>query len=185
MKEKLIILAKKIKEKFRKRKLIVLGILAAFVLSATAVYAGAVPYYWYNKYLSWDGRRLVGWFLSKHQTHTHSGAYMNGPKIGTAGLANGAVTREKVAGRAIFASQLKMSVIQLAVAPGTTSGSTGPVSWYVGGEILGFYPATNQDQFVDSLGLNPNTGNITITLAAPATAENRFNIVVAEGPSGL
>lgn len=50
----------------------------------------------------------------------------------------------------------------------------------VGGVILGYYVAGNQDQYVDNVVLNAN-GSVTVTLAANAVAINNIRVVVARG----
>jgi len=87
--------------------------------------------------------------------------------IQTADLASGAVTKAK----------LGYKVVTVTVASGATSGSSAADSELVGGEILGIYPAGNQDQFVDNVTLNSD-GSITVTLAAAATDDNTFKVVV-------
>jgi len=68
-------------------------------------------------------------------------------------------------------------VVTVSVQVGQSSGSSSADKLLVGGTIIGYYPAGNQDQFVDNILLNAN-GSITITLAANAVAVNSFNVVV-------
>ena len=79
--------------------------------------------------------------------------------------------------RLLKKSDLDYKVVTVTVATGATSGSSAADSELIGGEILGFYPAGNQDQFVTNVVLNPD-GSVTVTLAAAATADNVFNVVV-------
>ena len=79
--------------------------------------------------------------------------------------------------RLLKKSDLDYKVVSVTVVAGATSGSSAADSELVGGEILGFYPAGNQDQFVANVVLNPD-GSVTVTLAAAATADNVFNVVV-------
>jgi hypothetical protein len=58
----------------------------------------------------------------------------------------------------------------------TTGGTTGTATVPRGGTILGYYPTSNQDQLVDSIAISGTT--LTITLAAAATADNVFKVVV-------
>ena len=74
-------------------------------------------------------------------------------------------------------SELGYKVVTVTVAAGATSGSSAADSEIAGGEILGVYPAGNQDQFVDNVVLNTD-GSITVTLAAAATNDNTFKVVV-------
>lgn len=61
------------------------------------------------------------------------------------------------------------------VAVGQTTGTAAVVS---GSKVLGFYPAGNQDQFVDNVVIA--TTVCTVTLAAAATAINTYSVVVLE-----
>ena len=70
-------------------------------------------------------------------------------------------------------SKLSYEVVEVTVAAEGTTG-TGTVT--AGSIILGYYPISNQDQFVDSIAVSETT--LTITLAAAATADNKFNVVL-------
>jgi len=87
--------------------------------------------------------------------------------VGTAELVSGAVTKPKLA----------YKVVAVTVAAAATSGSSAADPELVGGEILGYYSTGNQDQFVDNVVLGAD-GSVTITLAAAATADNTFKVVV-------
>ena len=56
--------------------------------------------------------------------------------------------------------------------------TTGTVTVVAGSTILGFYPATNQDQFVDNVAISSTA--LTVTLAAAATANNVFKVTLLE-----
>jgi len=71
-----------------------------------------------------------------------------------------------------------IKTVSVSVSAGATSGTSAADSDLVGGTILGYYPAGNQDQLVDNITLGAD-GKVTITLAAAATAENKFKVVVA------
>ncbi|MBW2672972.1 MAG: hypothetical protein JRD89_06075 [Deltaproteobacteria bacterium] len=73
--------------------------------------------------------------------------------------------------------KVAVKAVAVTVPAGATSGSSAADSELAGGGIVGYYPTGNQDQFVDSVVLNPD-GSVTITLAAAATADNTFNVVV-------
>jgi len=85
----------------------------------------------------------------------------------TGDLLDNEVTKPKIA----------YKTVSVTVATGATSGSSAADSDLVNGEIFGFMPAGNQDQFVDNVVLNAD-GSVTVTLAAAATADNVFKIVV-------
>jgi len=74
---------------------------------------------------------------------------------------------------------LAHKVVAVTVVVAATSGSSAADSELVGGQILGYYSTGNQDQLVDNVSLGLD-GSITITLAAAATANNTFNVVVAK-----
>jgi|Deesub1362A_J573_1020465.scaffolds.fasta_scaffold00327_15 hypothetical protein len=76
-------------------------------------------------------------------------------------------------------SKLAYKVVTVTVSASATSGSSAADSDLVGGEILGVYPAGNQDAFIDNVVLNAD-GSVTITLAAAATADNTYKVVVLE-----
>ena len=84
-------------------------------------------------------------------------------KAGAVTIGNGKVT----------ASKLSYEVVEVTVAADGTTG-TGTVT--AGSIILGCYPISNQDQFVDSIAVSETT--LTITLAAAATADNKFKVVL-------
>ena len=73
----------------------------------------------------------------------------------------------------IRARNMDMSSYEVTVASGDT---TGTVTVPQGSTIVGYYPTSNQDQFVDSVAISGTT--LTITLAAAATADNVFNVNV-------
>jgi hypothetical protein len=92
-------------------------------------------------------------------------------------IADGAVTTPKLAAGAVTKTKLGFKVVSITVAAGATTGSSAADSELVGGQILGYYPTGNQDQFVDNITLNAD-GSVTVTLAAAATAANTFNVIV-------
>lgn len=93
--------------------------------------------------------------------------------VGDVEIADLSITEAKLAAAAVAKAKLKYEVITVTVATGQTAG-TGTV--VAGGEILGFYPISNQDQLVDSVAIASTT--LTVTLAAAATADNVFKVVV-------
>lgn len=97
--------------------------------------------------------------------------------IGSKHIADGTVTVDKLADAVINKSKLAYKVVSVTVASGATSGSSAADDDLINGEILGIYPAGNQDQFIDNVTLNSD-GSITVTLAAAATDDNVFKVVV-------
>lgn len=73
----------------------------------------------------------------------------------------------------VTASKLSYEVVEVTVASSETEG-TGTVT--AGSIILGCYPKSNQDQFIDSIVVSDTT--VTVTLAGTATADNVFNVVL-------
>ena len=106
--------------------------------------------------------------------------------VQTGDLAPDAVTAEKIkdgevkageiGAEAVTKPKLAVKEVSVTVAAGGTSGSSDADPELVGGEILGYFPAGNQDQFVADITLNAD-GSITITLAAAATADNTFKVI--------
>ena len=93
--------------------------------------------------------------------------------ITTAMIQNLAVTEGKLAANAVAQAKLKYEVVNVNVSAGQTQGTGTCTS---GSIIIGFYPAGNVDQFVDSISVSGTT--ITVTLGAAATAQNNFTIVL-------
>lgn len=102
--------------------------------------------------------------LSGDVTMTNAGAVTIGAKK---------VTTAKIDDAAVTASKLSYEVVEVTVLASQTTG-TGTVT--AGSIILGYYPISNQDQFVDSIAVSETT--LTITLAAAATADNKFKVVL-------
>lgn len=75
-------------------------------------------------------------------------------------------------------NRLSYKSVAVTVNAAATEGSSAADADLVGGEIFGGpCPTGNQDQFVDNVVLNVD-GSITVTLAAAATANNTFKVVV-------
>lgn len=73
----------------------------------------------------------------------------------------------------------KYKLVEVTVALGETVGVSAADTDLVGGAILSITPATNQDQFVDNVELETD-GVVTVTIAAAATADNVFNVMVQQ-----
>jgi hypothetical protein len=74
---------------------------------------------------------------------------------------------------AVTASKLSYEVVPVTV---SKNEATGTATVTAGSIILGCYPTSNQDQFIDSVAVSGTT--VTVTLAGPATADNVFNVVL-------
>jgi len=88
-------------------------------------------------------------------------------------LSTDAVRAKEVAPNAVKQSELAYEEVTVTVTAGTASGTATVTE---GAIVLGYYPAGNQDQFVDNISISATT--LTITLAAAATADNIFKVVL-------
>lgn len=112
--------------------------------------------------------------LSGDVTLTKDGVTSIGAKkVVTAKIDDGAVTTTQLGTAAVTAPKLSYEVVEVTVAANQATG-TGTVT--AGSIILGYYPISNQDQFVDSIAVSETT--LTITLAEAATADNKFKVVL-------
>lgn len=112
--------------------------------------------------------------LSGDVTMTNAGVTAIGAKkVTTAKINDAAVTSTQLGEAAVTASKLSYEVVEVTV---TTGETTGTATVTAGSVILGCYPKSNQDQFIDSVAVSETT--LTITLAAAATADNVFNVVL-------
>lgn len=84
-----------------------------------------------------------------------------------------AVTTAKIAAAAVTQAKLATESVNVTVNAGAATG-TGTVT--SGSIVLGYYSTGNQDQFVDNVSISGTT--LTITLAANATANNTFTVVL-------
>ena len=76
-------------------------------------------------------------------------------------------------GAKVSKSSLSYETVDVTV---TAAGTAGQATVTTGSVILGYYPTSNQDQFVDSIGISGTT--LTITLGTAATADNKFTVVL-------
>lgn len=112
--------------------------------------------------------------LSGDVTMTNAGVTSIGAKkVVTASIDDEAVTSTQLGEAAVTASKLSYEVVEVKVAVSETTG-TGTVT--AGSIILGCYPKSNQDQFIDSVVVSGTT--VTVTLVDKATADNVFNVVL-------
>jgi len=95
----------------------------------------------------------------------------------TGDLLDNEVTTPKIKDSAVTKPKIGYKVVSVTVAAAATTGSSAADSELVNGEIIGIISAGNQDQFVDNVSLGAD-GSVTVTLAAAATANNVFKIVV-------
>jgi len=93
--------------------------------------------------------------------------------VGSSEIAANAVGASEIADDAVNKAKLNTEEVTVTVQATATSG-TGTVT--ADSQILGYYPAGNQDQFVESIVIFDTT--LVITLAAAATADNIFKVVL-------
>lgn len=88
-------------------------------------------------------------------------------------MADNSVGNPQLTDDSVKKAELDYEVVPVIVSAGNPSG-TGTAT--AGGQIIGYHPTANQDQFVDNITLITTT--VTVTLAANATADNTFNVVL-------
>lgn len=71
----------------------------------------------------------------------------------------------------------KLKLVAVNVSTGNSNGSSNADSTLVGATPIGIVPTGNQDQLVDNVSVGSD-GKVTVTLAANATAQNTFNVLV-------
>ena len=106
------------------------------------------------------------------------GAQIGGENIKTdtleaTDIAAGAVDTSELASDAVTESKLSYETASVTVLAAAT---TGTATVTAGSIILGYYPTSNQDQFVDSIAISSTT--LTVTLGTAATANNVFTVVL-------
>ena len=112
--------------------------------------------------------------LSGDVTMANTGVTSIGAKkVVTASIDDEAVTSTQLGEAAVTASKLSYEVVEVTVVAEENTG-TGEVT--AGSIILGCYPKSNQDQFIESVAVADTT--VTVTLAAPATEANVFSVVL-------
>ena len=67
-------------------------------------------------------------------------------------------------------------VIETVTVTVLATATSGSATAKLGRTIIGVYPSGNQDQFIDNVAISGTT--VTITLAAAATANNVFTVVL-------
>lgn len=74
-------------------------------------------------------------------------------------------------------TNLQFKKVAVTVNAAAAAGSSAADTELEGGSIMGIIPTGNQDQFVDDVTIAAN-GAVTVTLAANATANNTFLVMV-------
>ena len=95
------------------------------------------------------------------------------PSTVNATIAADSVTQAMIAPAAVGQSELKYESVTVTVSAGQPSGTGTATS---GAVIVGYRPAGNVDQLVDSIAISGTT--VTVTLAANATAQNDFVVLL-------
>lgn len=70
---------------------------------------------------------------------------------------------------------IQLSEVSVTVSSG---GTTGTATVVKGSTVISIFPVSNQDQLIDSVAISDTT--LTVTLAAAATADNVFTVIVLE-----
>jgi hypothetical protein len=81
------------------------------------------------------------------------------------------------AGKVKVATEGEIKAVAITVSTGQTAGSSAADPTLVGAAVVGLANDTNQDQLVDNVAI-AGDGAITVTLAAAATADNKFKVNV-------
>jgi len=112
-----------------------------------------------------------------------TGSNIDSSTIEAGDLADDAVTASKIADNAVETDKIKNDAVnkdkldyEVAEVTVTAGNNSGTATVTAGSIILGYYPTSNQDQFVDSIAISDTT--LTVTLAANATADNVFKVVL-------
>jgi hypothetical protein len=71
---------------------------------------------------------------------------------------------------------------EITVLANGTVGASAAAPELIGGKVLGVVSTSNEDQLIDSVVLGAD-GAVTITLAAAATADNKFKVSVLKAPA--
>jgi len=96
---------------------------------------------------------------------------------GAVTIASNAVTTSKLNANAVTKAKFGYKSVAVTVSTGNSSGASAADADLVAGLMIGILPTGNQDQFVDNVVLGAD-GSVTVTLAAAATADNTFNVIV-------
>ena len=88
-------------------------------------------------------------------------------------LAASSVNNAAMADDAIKQAELDTEIVAVTVSAG---GATGTGTVTAGSLVIGWRATGNQDQFIDNIAVSGTT--LTITLAANATADNTFSVIL-------
>lgn len=104
---------------------------------------------------------------------------------GAVTIADNAVEEDMIASNSVREGALAFKAVAVTVEDTETAGSSAADSDLEDGTILGWHPTGNMDQLPDNIALGGD-GAVTVTLAAAATADNTFNVIVlmADSPVG-
>lgn len=88
-------------------------------------------------------------------------------------IADNSVSKAKMLDDSVGKNELDTEEVAVTVSAGNPSGTGTCTS---GSIIIGFRPSGNNDQFVDNIAVSGTT--VTVTLAANATADNTFVVIL-------
>jgi len=184
----------------KRTSVIILGVLLLVFVFTSIKAVGTIP----SSY-SQDARDLLSMLWGKLDQviisnynvsmdlryHDHQGSLANGsfktkglPLDGSKALQDFSVTESKLATGSVNSRMLDTCPITITVSAGTSSALDDPsddcsdfgtLGYY---QILGYYPAGNQDQFVDSIAINAE--QVEVNLAGNAVADNVFTVVLLD-----
>ena len=95
------------------------------------------------------------------------------PSEVAATIANNTITNAMMKDDTIKQAELDTEIATVTVSAGNPSGTATVTS---GSIVIGWRPTGNNDQFVDNISISGTT--LTITLAANATADNTFSVIL-------
>ena len=109
---------------------------------------------------------------------TDTGIAIGNGTTATIASLSGDVTMTNAGVVSIGAAKVAQSQLAYETASVTVlaAATTGTATVTLGDIVLGYYPTSNQDQFVASIAISSTT--LTITLGAAATADNVFTVVM-------
>ena len=101
------------------------------------------------------------------------GNLTNPSNVGSAAIANNTITNAMMTNDAIKQAEWDYETATVTVSAGNPTGTDSVTASSI---IVGWYPTGNMDQFVDNISISGTT--LTVTLAAQATADNTFTVVL-------
>lgn len=101
------------------------------------------------------------------------GKIVNPSDVSGVSIANNEITQAMLRDDIVGEAELKYELVTVTITAGNPSGTGTATS---GSIIIGWRPAGNVDQIVDNIAISGTT--VTVTLAANATAQNDFVVIL-------